>query len=266
MQAEGKGSVPDVNPSSIMTNAGTGGGGGGSKKDKKKASNEIERYHVVKQELDRLSSEYDRLSAAKDRAYGPDKLKAIDKEIAKLQEQEAMQKRYLDEIERYYQQDRAAIAKYGAVFDANGIITNYDALMQKQLDIFNASLTDEAEEAYNVFKEALDQYEETLALKLEETGNLLDKQYEIVSAKLEKITYKVEYKIEIEDDKLDYLERRLTRLSEVEKASLQVFAVNQDKIMSYWIQYATYAEAIKDIEEDINAQKAKGLEITDEQI
>ena len=243
-----------------------GGGGGGSKKDKKKASNEIERYHVVKQQLDRLSSEYDRLSAAKDRAYGPDKLRAIDKEIAKLQEQEAMQKRYLNEIERYYQQDRAAIAKYGAVFDVNGIITNYDALMQKQLDIFNASLTDEAEEAYNAFKEALDQYEETLALKLEESGNLLDKQYEIVSAKLEKITYKVEYKIEIEDDKLDYLERRLTRLSEVEKASLQVFAINQDKIMSYWIQYATYAEAIKDIEEDINAQKAKGLEITDEQI
>ena len=244
----------------------SGGGGGGSKKDKKKASDEIERYHVVKQELDRLSSEYDRLSAAKDRAYGPDKLRAIDKEIAKLQEQEAMQKRYLNEIERYYQQDRAAIAKYGAVFDANGIITNYDALMQKQLDIFNASLTDEAEEAYNAFKEALDQYEETLALKLEESGNLLDKQYEIISAKLEKITYKVEYKIEIEDDKLDYLERRLTRLSEVEKASLQVFAVNQDKIMSYWIQYATYAEAIKDIEAEINAQKAKGLEITDEQI
>lgn len=243
-----------------------GGGGGGSKKDKKKASDEIERYHVVKQQLDRLSSEYDQLSAAKDRAYGPDKLRAIDKEIAKLQEQEAMQKRYLNEIERYYQQDRAAIAKYGAVFDANGIITNYDALMQKQLDIFNASLTDEAEEAYNAFKEALDQYEETLALKVDEAGNLLDKQYEIVSAKLEKITYKVEYKIEIEDDKLDYLERRLTRLSEVEKASLQVFAVNQDKIMSYWIQYATYAEAIKDIEEDINIQKSKGLEITDEQI
>ena len=243
-----------------------GGGGGGSKKDKKKASDEIERYHVVKQQLDRLSSEYDQLSAAKDRAYGPDKLRAIDKEIAKLQEQEAMQKRYLNEIERYYQQDRAAIAKYGAVFDANGIITNYDALMQKQLDIFNASLTDEAEEAYNAFKEALDQYEETLALKLEESGNLLDKQYEIVSAKLEKITYKVEYKIEIEDDKLDYLERRLTRLSEVEKASLQVFAINQDKIMSYWVQYATYAEAIKNIEAEINAQKAKGLEITDEQI
>lgn len=266
LQAEGKGSVPDVNPSSIMTNAGSGSGGSSSKKDKKKSSDEIERYHVVKQQLDRLSSEYDQLSAAKDRAYGPDKLKAIDKEIAKLQEQEAMQKRYLDEINSYYQQDRQAIAQYGAVFDANGIITNYDALMQKQLDIFNASLTDEAEEAYNTFKETLDQYEETLALKLEEAGNLLDKQYEIVSAKLEKITYKVEYKIEIEDDKLDYLERRLTRLSNVEKASLEVFAINQEKVMSYWSQYAIYSEAIREIEAQINEQRAKGLEITDEQI
>lgn len=256
----GKGSTGNLSSSS------SGGGGGGSKKDKKKASDEIERYHVVKQQLNRLSSEYDQLSAAKDRAYGPDKLKAIDNEIAKLQEQEAIQKRYLDEINRYYQQDRQAIAKYGAVFDANGIITNYDALMQKQLDIFNASLTDEAEEAYNTFKETLDQYEETLALKLEEAGNLLDKQYEIVSAKLEKITYKVEYKVEIEEDKLDYLERRLTRLSEVEKASLEVFAINQEKIMSYWSQYAIYAEAIRGIEAQINEQKAKGLEITDEQI
>ena len=256
----GKGSTGNLPSSS------SGGGGGGSKKDKKKASDEIERYHVVKQQLDRLSSEYDQLSAAKDRAYGPDKLKAIDNEIAKLQEQEAMQKRYLDEINRYYQQDRQAIAKYGAVFDANGVITNHDALMQKQLGIFNALLTDEAEEAYNTFKETLDQYEETLALKLEEAGNLLDKQYEIVSAKLEKITYKVEYKVEIEEDKLDYLERRLTRLSEVEKASLEVFAINQEKIMSYWSQYAIYAEAIRGIEAQINEQKAKGLEITDEQI
>lgn len=260
-----KGTWPHVDASKLMDSS-SGGGGGGSKKDPKKSSDEIERYHVVKQQLDRLSSEYNQLSAAKDRAYGPDKLKAIDKEIAKLQEQEAMQKRYLDEINRYYQQDRQAIAKYGAVFDANGIITNYDALMQKQLDIFNASLTDEAEEAYNTFKETLDQYEETLALKLEEAGNLLDKQYEIVSAKLEKITYKVEYKVEIEEDKLDYLERRLTRLSDVEKASLEVFAINQEKIMSYWSQYATYTEAIKGIEAQINEQRAKGLEITDEQI
>jgi hypothetical protein len=85
------------------TSSKSSGGGGGSKKSTKKSSDEIERYHVVKQQLDRLSSEYDQLSAAKDRAYGPDKLKAIDNEIAKLQEQEAMQKRYLDEINRYYQ-------------------------------------------------------------------------------------------------------------------------------------------------------------------
>ena len=247
---------------SIKPSSSGGGGGGGSKKDKKKSSDEIERYHVVKQQLDRLSAEYDRLSAAKDRAYGPDKLAAIDKEIAKLQEQEAMQKRYIDEIERYYQQDRAAIAKYGAVFDANGIITNYDSLMQKQLDIFNSTLTDGAEEAYNEFKEILTQYEETLSLRFSEMNNLIEKQYEIIAAKLEKITYKVEYKIEIDEDKLDYLERRLTRLNNYEKTNLELFAVNQEKMMTYWSQYATYSEAVKAIEAQINENKRQGLQVT----
>lgn len=267
LQAEGKGSVPDVNPSSIMTNAGSGGGGGSSsKKDKKKASDEIERYHVIQQQIDRLATEYDALSAAKDRAYGPDKLAAIDKEIAKLQEQEEAQKKYIDEINRYYEKDRAAIAAYGAVFDKNGIITNYDSLMQSQIDKFNASLTDEAEEAYDEFKEILDQYEETLSLKLEEMNNLIEKQYEIVSAKLEKITYKVDFQIELKETDLNTLERKLSRLEDRAKKSFEIFNVNDARVLNYWQQYAVYQKAIWDTQTLINETQAKGLEVTEEMI
>lgn len=165
---------------------GGGGGGGGSQKDKKKSSDEIERYHTIKKQLDNLSREYDNLSAAKDRAFGANRLRIMDQEAAKLEEQIAAQKRYVDEIDSYYSQDRAAIAAYGAVFDEDGIITNYEQIMQEQLDIFNASLTDEAEESYNDFKEILNQYEETLELKLSEADKLIEQEYDKISLQLEK--------------------------------------------------------------------------------
>lgn len=257
----GKGSTGNLSPSSSGSS-----GGGSSKKDKKKASDEIERYHVIQQQIDRLATEYDALSAAKDRAYGPDKLAAIDKEIAKLQEQEEAQKKYIDEINSYYEKDRAAIAAYGAVFDKNGIITNYDSLMQSQIDKFNASLTDEAEEAYDEFKEILDQYEETLSLKLEEMNNLIEKQYEIVSAKLEKITYKVDFQIELKETDLNTLERKLSRLEDRAKKSFEIFNVNDARVLNYWQQYAVYQKAIWETQTLINETQAKGLEVTEEMI
>lgn len=266
LKSEAKGDVPAIDPSSIMTNASGGSGGGSSSKTKKKASDEIDRYHVVKQQIDRLSSEYDQLSAAKDRAYGPDKLAAIDKEIAKLQEQEAAQKKYIDEINSYYAKDKAAIAAYGAVFDKNGIITNYDSLMQSQIDKFNASLTDEAEEAYDEFKEILDQYEETLSLKLEEMNSLVEKQYEILSAKLEQISYKVEFKVDLNETELNQLERKLSRLEDREIKSAEYFSINNDEAVKYWQQYAYYQNGIFETEQLINETKAKGLEVTEEMI
>ena len=251
---------------SIKQTSSGSGGSGGSSKTKKKTSDEIDRYHVVKQQIDRLATEYDALSAAKDRAYGPDKLKAIDKEIAKLQEQEAAQKKYIDEINSYYAKDKAAIAAYGAVFDSNGIITNYDSLMQSQIDKFNASLTDEAEEAYDEFKEILDQYEETLSLKLEEMNSLVEKQYEILSAKLEQISYKVEFKVDLNETELNQLERKLSRLEDREIKSAEYFSINNDEAVKYWQQYAYYQNGIFETEQLINETKVKGLEVTEEMI
>jgi len=68
------------------SSGGGGGGGGGSQKDKKKSSDEIERYHTIKKEIGNLSREYDNLSAAKDRAFGANRLRVMDQEAAKLEE------------------------------------------------------------------------------------------------------------------------------------------------------------------------------------
>lgn len=244
---------------------GGGGGGGGSQKDKKKASDEIERYHTIKKEIGNLSREYDNLSAAKDRAFGANRLRVMDQEAAKLEEQIAAQKRYVDEIDSYYSQDRAAIAAYGAVFDEDGIITNYEQIMQEQLDIFNASLTDEAEESYNDFKEILNQYEETLELKLSEADKLIEQEYDKISLQLEKITYSVEIKVQIHDDQIDFLERRLDRLSKSERHQYDSYLVQQKKMSELQDKRLETQQGIDDLQAAIAEHEAQGLEITDEE-
>lgn len=263
------GVVPDFNPSKYISDAnssgGGGGGGGGSQKDKKKSSDEIERYHVVKKQLDNLSREYDNLSAAKDRAFGANRLRVMDQEAAKLEEQIAAQKRYVDEIDSYYSQDRAAIAAYGAVFDEDGIITNYEQIMQEQLDIFNASLTDEAEESYNEFKDILNQYEETLELKLSEADKLIEQEYDKISLQLEKITYSVEIKVQINDDQIDFLERRLDRLSNSERRQYDSYLIQQKKMLELQQKHLETQQGIDQLQASIAEHEARGLEITDEE-
>ena len=244
---------------------GGGGGGGGSQKDKKKSSDEIERYHTIKKQLDNLSREYDNLSAAKDRAFGANRLRVMDQEAAKLEKQIAAQKRYVDEIDSYYSQDRAAIAAYGAVFDENGIITNYEQIMQEQLDIFNASLTDEAEESYNDFKDILNQYEETLELKLSEADKLIEQEYDKISLQLEKITYSVEIKVQIRDDQIDFLERRLDRLSNSERRQYDSYLVQQEKVLELQQKRLATQQGIDDLQATIAEHEARGLEMTDEE-
>lgn len=263
------GVVPDFNPGKYISDAnssgGGGGGGGGSQKDKKKASDEIERYHTIKKQLDNLSREYDNLSAAKDRAFGANRLRIMDQETAKLEEQIAAQKRYVDEIDSYYSQDRAAIAAYGAVFDEDGIITNYEQIMQEQLDIFNASLTDEAEESYNDFKEILNQYEETLELKLSEADKLIEQEYDKISLQLEKITYSVEIKVQIHDDQIDFLERRLDRLSNSERRQYDSYLIQQKKMLELQQKRFETQQGIDDLQAAIAEHEAQGLEITEEE-
>lgn len=244
---------------------GGGGGGGGSQKEQKKSSDEIERYHTIKKEIGNLSREYDNLSAAKDRAFGANRLRVMDQEAAKLEEQIAAQKRYVNEIDSYYSQDRAAIAAYGAVFDENGIITNYEQIMQEQLDIFNASLTDEAEESYNDFKDILNQYEETLELKLSEADRLIEQEYDKISLQLEKITYSVEIKVQIHDDQIDFLERRLDRLSNSERRQYDSYLVQQEKVLELQQKRLATQQGIDDLQAAIAEHEARGLEMTDEE-
>lgn len=189
-------------------------GGGGSKKDKKQASDEIERYHVIKNKLEDINHQLDLISMAKDRAFGKDRLALLDKEIAKYKQLASAQEQYIAEINEHYKADQAVMAGYGALFDENGTITNYVEMMNAQIAKFNSSLSDEAEKEYNNFKKALENYESSQDLFQEAQKQWHEYRQKIFDAQLEKIEYKLEFRVDIDDEELKYLEYLLDRLDD----------------------------------------------------
>lgn len=220
-----------IAPSHGSTSGGKGGGGGnggGSRKAKepKKASDEIERYHKIDKTIDSLSKQYDRLSAAKDKAFGTSRLRLIEQENALLQQQTEAEKARLEEVKKYYAEDRSAIEAYGAIIDKNGVISNYDEIMQKELDILNSAyeqynaggLSDEIIEAkekeYEEFKKILKQFEDTNNEYLDQLQKVEESIRAEITAELERIQAKVEIQLELPDQQLKMIEFKLSRLED----------------------------------------------------
>ena len=216
----------------------------GSKKDKKKASDEIDRYHVIKEQLEDIEQELDRISEAKDRAFGGEKLRLMDEEIAKTREMAEAQEEYLRQINANHGPDRAALEKYGAKFDANGALINYDSLMNAQINKFNASLTDEAEEEFNNFKELIEQYEETDDLLAEERQKLTELQNEIFDLMLEKLEYEVTLKIDVNEDANKYLDFLMELAGDGMEHALDNIDMLGEKIANGLEDIQTYTDAL----------------------
>lgn len=105
----------------------TGGSkkGGGSSRTNTK---DMERYHEITSQLEQTSHALDMTNAAEKEAYGPDKLALIDEKIKLLEQETEQYKQLQAEAQGYYDADRAHLASaYGAQFNPDGSIANYDA-------------------------------------------------------------------------------------------------------------------------------------------
>lgn len=227
--AGGKVSAGTRQQAAINRGGSKGGSGGSSAKPQTKNSEkhitkakEEDRYHVIKNQIEDLSAQYDQIGKAKDKAFGPNRIKLLDQEIAKQKELTAANKKYLEEVEQYQELDKGKMIGYGAIFDKNGTITNYNELLEEQVrlyneavDKFNEAYTDDegaqkafeaAQERYDQFMEAISQYEETQDLYKEQMQQILDDIMTEQSLLLERTQLEVELKINVSEDALHYLE------------------------------------------------------------
>ena len=274
----GGGSMSNHSPANA---GGKSGGGGGSKKEKKKLSDELDRYHEVKESLSDITRKMDALSQARDRAFGQKKIDLFNQALAEGANKLAEQERYLQEINDNYLTDRNALAQYGAAFDAEGRLTNYDemyansvATYNQAVDDFNAGrLTEDEfkayEDAYEQFKEDISQYEETLNLLEDEQQEFINLQNEMADLALEKIQYQVEYKIEIEDAELKYLDYQFSHLDDTVEDMAKKFAIFNQQVDANLNKIAAYEEGIKEVfgdiltEEQMNALLGGDMSVLD---
>ena len=228
------------------------------KKRLKDLKDEIERYHEINEVLEDTENQLDAISKAKDRAFGPDRLKYMNQELAKQKELLNLEKKKTQEAQNYYKTDRAAILKYGASLDSSGRITNYDELFAAQVNALNAKAGNEdayekQSEAYEKFKKAISQYEETLNLIEDQQQKVIDIQNELADLALEKIQFQVEFKINIEEDKLKYIEFLMQKLEDDSFAAAESIGLLGREASSTLTKIKAAEEGISAIMSDVHS-------------
>ena len=228
----------------------SGGGGGGSRslKDYKDQQDELERYHVIRKQLDDLSRSYDRLSKAKDRSFGAQRLKYLKEENAVLQDQIKLQSEYIDQIHSNAEKDLSnliygknnafsyqgqmhavqGLSHYGITpqLDSNNNILNWYQIKEAALAEYNAAveaynagtMTEEAfalaEKQYEEFNKLIEQYEESNELLQDAIDKRQELIYEWQDNNFEAITYELEVKLIVNEGRMKWLQYQLKKIGD----------------------------------------------------
>ena len=224
-------------------------------KDKKRLKDEKERYHVIKEQIQSLNKEYDRLSAAKDRVWGANRVALIKSEREQVEKLIKAQDKYLKQINSNLLKDQANIASYGAKFDKYGNITNYDAIVKKQVNKFNKSRTEKAEKEYNQFVEVLKQYEETLDLKADEEQEKIGLVNQEQDLNYEDLTYRINLKLELNDDQLKELDYYFDKIEDDVYKAAEGFALLNQQVDTTKDALAIHENATQELTELYKAGK-----------
>lgn len=191
--------------------------GKGSKNKKELLEDELDIYHDVNREIEKLSTNLEALEKIQNRLTGKKLIQNLNEQIKLFKDQNKV---YQDKLALQY----AEAARYklllsgkGIQFDSDGDITNYNSLLQKKQDevnqLINSGASEEeiekAKKAYEVLKEEMEKYEELLYNEIEETKKAMQELYDqIIEMQVEKFTMDIELQTNFADIKNEWLELR----------------------------------------------------------
>ena len=263
-----------VRPGGVSSNKGGGGGGGGSKPKhaEKKNDSDKTRYHTLQNQLEDLRSEYDSISEAADRAFGKEKLKAIDDEINKTDELINKQEEYLDAIKENLPVDKAVMDAYytdligGTIeYDERGNISNYDQIQDAMFDKYNqmTDIYDEDSEEWQVFEKKyeqlekyIEQYEETYDLLRDEEAEYQDLLRQRIDLQLEKVQYSIEIQLEIPENEIAIIEYQLGKIEDDAFKSAEAIGLLTKKAENVYNQIQVNKQGLNDLLElSLSAQE-----------
>lgn len=264
---------------------GRGGGGGGRGRDPRRANkinkkDNIERYHEIDNIIDDLADSYERLNKEEDRAWGKNRINAMQQETKILKDQIAAVEEKIRQAREWKKQDLSAALSAGWTFDANGNVNNYDEFLSSQIDKYNAAIdsynnmsagaqedldkkysdmTNKDGEYYSGYedylkqtlidgpKEALEQYEETMEL-LEDLGMEYD---DFLNAWHDNIIGQIQTKLdttlEITEAQLGYLEHKLSRIEDDAYSAAEAIGLMSQQMDIAQAQFNAQKSALDDL-------------------
>ena len=230
---------------------------GGNKKELKELLEISERYHEINEEIKTQEHLLNKLSKAKDRAYGADKIALMDEEIKTLKKLEKKNQDLHKAQTLFLAIDKAKVqsAFENAKFDEDGNISNYSQLLQEAADKLNSVIAQfnnvkteaaekavsEAEKEYDNTLKLLEKYEDTLSALRDQEQKLIDIRYQIQDANYEKLQEALNLKIEIDEDSLRRLELTLKQYGDNFFKMAEAAAIlGKDKVSNATSQLSTY--------------------------
>ena len=264
---------------------GRGGGGGGRGRDPRRANkinkkDNIERYHEIDNIIDDLADSYERLNKEEDRAWGKNRINAMQQETKILKDQIAAVEEKIRQAREWKKQDLSAALSAGWTFDANGNVNNYDEFLSSQIDKYNAAIdsynnmsadaqedldkkysdmTNKDGEYYSGYedylkqtlidgpKEALEQYEETMEL-LEDLGmeydDFLNEWHDNI---IGQIQTKLDTTLEITEAQLGYLEHKLSRIEDDAYSAAEAIGLMGQQMDIAQAQFNAQKSALDDL-------------------
>ena len=201
------------------------------KRDEKHKDDEAERYHLINSQIDQQTYKLDRLSKAKDRAWGKNKLKAMDAELQALANLGAMYEKHAEASQGWLDTDKAALDTFlrqhggvAAQYGSDGSILNYRSLFEANLAAYNGAVDaynsgaiekeglENAEKQYEEFQKLLQNYEDSLKQHQDDVDKVVENaiaQYDALTAKNQA---RIEMRLEFDDYSLDLLDKFINRL------------------------------------------------------
>lgn len=252
--------------SNAAQSAPSSGGGGGSSAPKyaeKKNDSDKTRYHTIQNQLEDLSASYDSISDAADRAFGRDKIKKIDEEIAATDKLIDKQEEYVAALQADLPKDKAIMEAYynkviggpAMEFDEDGNIANFDAIQDAMYAKYNqmaSTYTEDSEEwqvfekQYEQMEKYLEQYEETYDMLRDEEAKLQEMINQRIDLELEKVSYNIELQLDVSDDSLALIDFQLEQIEDDAYKAAESIALATDKANEIYKQMLINRQALDD--------------------
>ena len=200
---------------------GSGGSGSESKYEPDQLDDEFDKYYYYEKTIDDLAKAYDRLSAARDRAYDPKDYSAKTAQMnANLKAQLEVYKKYQAEVLNDLEFDKKYLTGLGAQFDSWGNMTNYKAFMENQKASFQMQLnkagSDEAaekiKERWEILKNKVEQWQDEHDTYADLTSTIEEITNEIIDNKLSDFQFELDVNTDKADAALDHISSRLSHL------------------------------------------------------